>query len=603
MAPLFLSFSLLCLLTGVTLHLERSVANANDAALDAESLAFELGELRSVSRSLQRDALNLISEPAGEGRSVIMGKFDKRKGKMEEDLRSLQESASAAGLSPDFFTTQASVIAELSGVVEMAGAGNAVAATDHFRNRVRPAERAASEIADARIDALKEEIVTLRESATSTATDFRIVLLAATAILSALGLWAGFLITRRSVVLPLNDLRESMGVLASGRTDAAIPHGGRADEIGQMSQSMSVFRDQLAAAERSKEAQTALIVDSIGSALSRLADGDLVYRVETKLEGPFAKLRTDFNEAATSLQTAFSQVAQVAGGINGGASEIRAASDDLAQRTEQQAASLEETAAAMNQITSTVGTTADRAASANAVVRSVRQEAEQSGTIVRNAVEAMSGIERTSSEISEIISVIDGIAFQTNLLALNAGVEAARAGDAGKGFAVVASEVRALAQRSAEAATNVKSRISASSVQVQSGVQFVGETGDALKRIIERIGEIDSIVAEIAESALDQSSGLQQVNRAVADMDVVTQQNAAMVEEATAAARSLSAEATGLAEQIARFRTDGAGTPVTKPAQRPAARRPAPATPARNAVPLSIGNAALAINHDDWSEF
>ncbi|MDR6788721.1 methyl-accepting chemotaxis protein [Sphingomonas sp. BE138] len=252
--------------------------------------------------------------------------------------------------------------------------------------------------------------------------------------------------------------------------------------------------------------------------------------------------------------------------INSGASDIRSASDDLSQRTEQQAASLEETAAAMEEITSTVRRTATDAAEADKIVSTARREAAASGEVVRRAVEAMSGIERSSSEISEIISVIDAIAFQTNLLALNAGVEAARAGDAGKGFAVVASEVRALAQRSADAAKDVKVKINASTEQVDLGVGLVDEAGKALQTINLRIGEISSLMAGISAAAEQQAIGLQQVNTAVGEMDNVTQQNAAMVEEATAAARSLASEADALSRQVSRFTVDAATTSLREPA-------------------------------------
>jgi len=301
-------------------------------------------------------------------------------------------------------------------------------------------------------------------------------------------------------------------------------------------------------------------------------------------------------------------VTEATSGINSGATDIRQASDDLSQRTEQQAASLEETAAAMDEITSTVRQTAAGAVRANSVVEEARIEAEQSGQVVRRAVDAMSGIERSSNEISEIISVIDGIAFQTNLLALNAGVEAARAGDAGRGFAVVASEVRALAQRSAEAAKDVKTRITASSEQVDAGVELVSETGKALDRIITRIGEISALVSQIASAAEQQATGLQQVNTAVSEMDGVTQQNAAMVEEATAAARSLSAEADELARQVARFKMS-AGEPVLKavPVVHQLQDRAADAGRriARSARRASSGSAstAIAMSADDWSEF
>ena len=354
--------------------------------------------------------------------------------------------------------------------------------------------------------------------------------------------------------------------LARGERDVVVPLSDTHDELGQLARALTSFRDQLAAAESAKNEQAQMLVASIGSALDALAQGDLVSRVDVELTGPFAKLKADFNSAAESLQTTLGQVASAANGINCGAAEIRKASDDLSQRTLQQAAGLEETAAAMDELTSTVRATAGQAADANTAVRTVRDVAERSGVIVREAVQAMSDIERTSVEISDIIAVIDGIAFQTNLLALNAGVEAARAGDAGKGFAVVAAEVRALAQRSAEAAKDVKARITASGAQVVEGVRLVGQTGKALDQIIDRIGDVSGLVSKIATAAEHQASGLQQVNTTVAEMDGMTQQNAAMVEEATAAARDLADGADGLIRQVARFRTGEAdelmGSPV-----------------------------------------
>ncbi|MET4897850.1 methyl-accepting chemotaxis protein [Sphingomonadaceae bacterium jetA1] len=426
----------------------------------------------------------------------------------------------------------------------------------------------------------------------------------------------------RQIANPLTTMTEAMGELAAGNMNVAVPDADRRDEVGMLAQAMARFRDQLAFAERAKTEQTALIVDSIGRGLSELAEGRLTTRVTDELTGPFAKLKADFNSAAEALQTTLAQVSAAVTGINGGAREIRIASDDLSQRTEQQAASLEETASAMEEITATMRANADRTASTNAVVRSARELAEQSGGIVREAVTAMGGIERRSNEISDIIGVIDGIAFQTNLLALNAGVEAARAGDAGKGFAVVASEVRALAQRSADAAKDVKERIGASTEQVAQGVRLVGETGTALTGIIERIVEISGLVGDIASAAEQQSAGLQQVNMAVNEMDGVTQQNAAMVEEATAAARSLASEADSLARQITRFDIGEAVTaPVlTSPAPaspvhalqdrvaasapRIAAHAPRPAAP-RPIATRSTGGAQShrAPADDDWTEF
>ncbi|WP_425441104.1 methyl-accepting chemotaxis protein, partial [Sphingomonas rubra] len=278
-----------------------------------------------------------------------------------------------------------------------------------------------------------------------------------------------------------------------------------------MTRAMSVFHSNGEAVQAAGEAQQK-VVGSLGEGLARLATSDLSHRIETPFPADYGQLRGDFNRAMDAVAEVLTAVSQATSGINNGASDIRQASDDLSQRTEQQAASLEETAAAMDEITGTVRETAAGASRANAVVGQARTEAEQSGDVVRRAVDAMSGIERASAEISEIISVIDGIAFQTNLLALNAGVEAARAGDAGKGFAVVASEVRALAQRSADAAKDVKAKIMASSEQVEVGVELVSETGKALQRIIARISEISTLVGSIASSAEQQATGLQQVN-------------------------------------------------------------------------------------------
>ncbi len=406
------------------------------------------------------------------------------------------------------------------------------------------------------------------------------------------------------VVAPIQRLAETIRGLASQNGTADVPHLDQKDEIGDIARSVDVFRQSVVQAEQEKAAAAAQATDALATGLAALADGDLTFQLKQNFPPAYAKLQSDFNEAAASLRNALRQVTESASGINSGANDIRQASDDLSKRTEQQAASLEETAAAMDEITSTVRSTAERANRADTAVRDARDEAERSGGVVRRAVDAMGGIERTSNEISEIISVIDGIAFQTNLLALNAGVEAARAGDAGKGFAVVASEVRALAQRSAEAAKDVKARITASSVQVTAGVQLVGETGEALERIIGKIGEINGLVSAIAASAEQQATGLQQVNTAVSEMDGVTQKNAAMVEEATAAARSLASEVDGMSLQIARFRVGNAPVASASPVHdlqhraATAARRIAKATPPRTA-----GNTALAVSEDEWSEF
>ena len=405
---------------------------------------------------------------------------------------------------------------------------------------------------------------------------------------------------------------------------------GQRDEIGEMAGAVQVFKaaaiekvrleaDALAAGRLTEQerahnaavlaesaAQQSHVVEMVASGLSRLSGGDLVHRIDERFPADYEKLRADFNGAMAKLQDTMRHVAASASTIRSGTGEISTASDDLSRRTEQQAASLEETAAALDEITATVRKTAEGSKHARSVVGSARGSAEQSGQVVRQAVEAMSGIERSSREIGQIIGVIDEIAFQTNLLALNAGVEAARAGDAGRGFAVVASEVRALAQRSADAAKEIKALISTSGAQVEQGVAFVGQTGEALGRIVTQVAEIDGIVGEIAASAQEQATALDQVNMAVNQMDQVTQQNAAMVEEATAASHALANETGELTRLIGEFRLGDEAEASRRPSA-PVARmerRPA-AAPVRAMRPTGRGGAARAPEptSDEWTEF
>ena len=435
--------------------------------------------------------------------------------------------------------------------------GRAIATLPSFLAEFTALEGAMAAVSDA----IEETSRAVEAEAKQGASTGAALLLAGTAGSALLIAMVG-LACRRLLVTPLIRLGAVMRGMAAGDLTIAIPLSQRRDELGQLAATTAAFRDQLIAAEAAKQAQTTLICDSIGRGLDALSRGDLTARIDADLTGPFDKLKTDFNGAMGTLAATMAVVAQSTTVIRTGSTEISEASDDLSRRTEHQAASLEQTAAAMDEITNTVLQTATGAGRANDVVVATQGDADDGGRIVREAVTAMGGIERASTEIGEIIAVIDGIAFQTNLLALNAGVEAARAGDAGRGFAVVASEVRALAQRSADAAKDVKTRVLASSAQVKMGVALVDRTGDALERIGARIGEIRELVADIAASAKQQSSGLQQVNIAVREMDGMTQQNAAMVEQSTAAARSLAAEADGLARSIARFQLDDPAAPT-----------------------------------------
>lgn len=317
---------------------------------------------------------------------------------------------------------------------------------------------------------------------------------------------------------------------------------------------------RIAEEERAKKAaQQTLVVDALGSGLRQISEGNLTFRVSEPFAKEYEQLRGDFNTAIEKLQDTLRGIVANADAVRSGAMEIAEASDDLSRRTEQQAASLEQTTAALNEITTTVRKTAAGSKQASETVTTARGEAEHSGEVVRQAVAAMRQIEGSSQKVAQIITVIDEIAFQTNLLALNAGVEAARAGDAGRGFAVVASEVRALAQRSAEAAKEIKALISTSSDQVENGARLVEETGGALERIVSRVNEISTLVASIASGAEQQATGLTQINTAIGQMDQGTQQNAAMVEESTAAVHALSKEADSMAELVGRFNLGGSG--------------------------------------------
>ncbi len=393
---------------------------------------------------------------------------------------------------------------------------------------------------------------------------------------------AAFLLFARSLAGSISRLTSVMGRLAAGELDVEIPNQKRADETGAMARAVQVFKDaaiekqrlealalerqQAGIAERAAveaermaaAAQQEAVVSGVAGGLSRLAGGDLTVQLAQKFAPEYERLRSDFNNAVEQLRSALSFIIANSGVIGTGTNEIAQAADDLSHRTERQAASLEETAAALDEITATVKRTAEGSAQAQTIVSSARADAERSGGIVAQAIEAMSGIETSSRQIGQIIGVIDDIAFQTNLLALNAGVEAARAGDAGRGFAVVASEVRALAQRSAEAAREIKALIVASEMQVKSGVALVGEAGTALTRITQQVAEINTVVSEIAWSAQEQAVGLAQVNTAINQMDLVTQRNAAMVEQSTAAVHSVKQETEELNRLTARFRVDTA---------------------------------------------
>lgn len=413
------------------------------------------------------------------------------------------------------------------------------------------------------------------------ATIFRTSVLMYTGILFVAGLFVLLLAVGiiRGVTNPVRQLRQAMAAIASGTTGVVIPFTGHRGEMGDIARSLVVLgnsvneRSELRDREverqqefeqssrlneerlRAAADEQARAMDTIGSALERLADGDLRTRIGA-IGNEYEKLRQDFNRAVESLAGALSAIIGASHTVNESASGISQSTGNLSRRTEQQAAALEETAAALDEITATVRTASERAGDARRMVGETRRSAERSGEIVRNAVDAMGRIEDSSQRIGQIITVIDEIAFQTNLLALNAGVEAARAGEAGRGFAVVAQEVRELAQRSANAAREIKTLIGNSASEVQNGVTLVRATGEALVEIVNLVEKVDGHVDTIAIAAREQATGLQEINTSVNHMDQMTQQNAAMVEETTATSLTLAEESNRLGTLLARFRTE-----------------------------------------------
>ncbi|MCJ8520757.1 methyl-accepting chemotaxis protein [Pseudorhizobium tarimense] len=384
--------------------------------------------------------------------------------------------------------------------------------------------------------------------------------------------------SRRTMILPIKALSDDMQKLAGGQTDLTLQGKNRKDEIGDMAAAVEVFRlaaiankqletqaiaqreaaesDRMrlaAEAEATARLKLQQATSSLATGLRRLASGDLSFQLTEPFAPDFEDLRHDLNATVEQLSATLTSVAHAAGSIDSGTREIRMSSDDLCNRTEQQAAFLEQTAAALDEITANVSNASKRAEEARNVAIDANKSAARSGVVVANAVQAMQRIEQSSEEISSIIGVIDEIAFQTNLLALNAGVEAARAGDAGKGFAVVAQEVRELAQRSAKAAKEIKDLIRNSSSEVDCGVKLVQDTGEALTAIGQYVATINQHMDAIATSSREQSLGLAEVNTAVNQMDQVTQRNAAMVEETTAASAALASESRKLHELVSQF--------------------------------------------------
>jgi methyl-accepting chemotaxis protein len=475
---------------------------------------------------------------------------------------------------------------------------------------------------------------------------------------SAFGLYIG----SKQLSGPILNVSGVMNAVAEGDLEADVPYLDRKDEIGAMAAAVEVFKrnglqvremnaQEAAMRAKSDDLQAGMAevvgaaadgdfsrrinkdygdenlnrfaqnintllvsvdngVSETGRVIASLADGDLTQTMRGEFHGVFAELQSNVNNTLAKLRVTMSDVRVGTHSINDSGLELRSAADDLSKRTEQQAAALEETSAALDEITAVVRNSTSRAQEASTMVSEAKETTEKSGKVVREAVSAMGRIEQASREISQIINVIDEIAFQTNLLALNAGVEAARAGEAGKGFAVVAQEVRELAQRSANAAKDIKALITKSGDEVSQGVTLVQKTGEALDEIESRVLSINEHIHSIATAAKEQSTGLQEVNTAINQMDQVTQRNAAMVEETSASTHKLTEEAGNLMRLVSQFKV-GENSPVAQ--SRPALARashssaPAVASPARrmmgDVARAFNGNAAVAQNTREWEDF
>ncbi|MEI8394563.1 MAG: methyl-accepting chemotaxis protein [Rhodospirillaceae bacterium] len=488
----------------------------------------------------------------------------------------------------------------------------------------------------------------------------------------------------RSITGPVVSMTETMTRLAAGNLGVDVPALGHKDEIGRMAQAVEVFKknavekvrmdeaekQRLEAERQAVEAQRqrelvvgkeiatlieavskgdldsrldlddkdgfyrtmsaginrltdtvqAAIID-IAWVLGALAEGDLSQRITKEYQGAFDRLKSDVNATSSKLGEIVGQIGEATEAMSQAANEVSAGSGDLAERTEQQASSLEETAASMEELGATVRTSAENAQRANRMAGDARGAGEQGGIVAASAIDAMKSIAEASRKITDIIGVIDEIAFQTNLLALNAAVEAARAGDAGKGFAVVAQEVRVLAQRSAQASKEIKALILNSDNQVRDGVEMVRKAGDSLNGIVQGVQQVAALIGEIAGASAEQASALDEINSAVASMDEMTQKNAALVEETSAAAQSMSGQASELRTLMAFFKTDGrAQSPApglgggdhrhgasaravvpTRPVSRPATKAPHKLTQ-KKAAGGALRHAAGA-GGDEWKEF
>ena len=460
---------------------------------------------------------------------------------------------------------------------------------------------------DTAIEAIRDPSIAAAEEHAAAQASFSSIVVWITIALALLVGIISFVLARairNAIANELGTISGAISRILKGDLDVTIEHADRNDDVGELARAAVQLRDTTSL-KRQADADMSEMAERVGACLQRMSRGDLTAELG-ELSESYAGLRNDLNTTMHQLHDTLLGVAQSANTIRVGTTEIRQASDDLASRTESHASELARTTEAVNQISEMLSETASGAAQARKDVSDAMEEAKRGGEVIAGAVAAMGEIEGSTAQIEEIISMIDNIAFQTNLLALNAGVEAARAGASGSGFAVVANEVRALAQRSAEAAKDIKTLIERSSNQVSEGAGMVRKTGDMFERIIAKIEVTTSVVETISSKAQEQVVNIQDTNKAMRNMDTVTQQNAAMVEESNAAAHNLATEADKLAAVVSGFVLDrGSATPAMKLVSA-TPRLEGPEIPSRvssHSSPVAMTEGNLALQSDDWSEF